>query len=375
MQKSIFDDPLKFFDKELIDQRKRKYALGIFFLFLVSAVWVASSVLSQYLYTECEFDSPFLVTYIGVCLFAFILPIKYISDKIGFTRDTTCIGIQSSSCQFMESVLPTDDISIVTAYRDLQEQQRIKKLPQKHQEKSKANKIKRKNGKKLVEDNKIVSLIDRTNSTSYNENDIDDKNNDASTVSSVFTSTSLLDLNHPGPHWNHSKHIFVALHIAPVLFIANWLFSASLQSTSVVSATVLVSTSSLFVFVLAVLVKEEKFHICKLIGVVLGIVGSALTARHDFNVKDDYDAYTLYDDTIEDDYYSNPFTKQSSNGSTGENYYNCTTADCDYNLWGDTLAGEFNVVVIIRFYYSVGLSFLCDFSFFQCWLQLLLEHT
>ena len=104
--------------------------------------------------------------------------------------------------------------------------------------------------------NKTALLLDGSGgvSSSTGGNDIQAPiiEDDAMTVTSQYSTSvsTAFDLNHPGRHWNHMKHIFVAIHIAPVLFIANWLFNASLQAASVVSATVLVSTSGMFVFFL-----------------------------------------------------------------------------------------------------------------------------
>lgn len=52
------------------------------------------------------------------------------------------------------------------------------------------------------------------------------------------------------------------------------------------SSTVLASTGSLFTFLFAVMVKDEGFGYVKLAGVILGVVGSCLTALHDSSSDD-----------------------------------------------------------------------------------------
>jgi solute carrier family 35, member F5 len=360
MQKTVFDDPFFFFQKERYDQRRRRYALGIFFIFLVSATWVVSSVISQFLYTERSFDSPFLVTYIGICLFTFILPVKWLTDKIGLTKDTTTTCASATVACLTTTAIP-DDISVTTEYEDMVKHEQNKRRQQRKLAKKQEMLERRKKISDALSSNRsttsnstrtaaVVVVANESNNnktstkrttTSQSEEEgggggttgsVGTVDDDAVSVSSQYSASvsTVFDLNHPGKHWNHSKHIFVAMHIAPVLFIANWLFNASLQATSVVSATVLVSTSGMFVFILAVLAKEETFHWMKLLGVILGICGTVLTALHDFTVQDDYDQYS---DTE-----------------------NCTTDGCDYNLWGDTLA----LLAAVAFAsYAVQVRLLC----------------
>ena len=53
---------------------KSSYALGLFYIVLVSIIWSAASILVQYLYEGLDFDSPFLLTYIGTSLFIILIP-------------------------------------------------------------------------------------------------------------------------------------------------------------------------------------------------------------------------------------------------------------------------------------------------------------
>lgn len=75
----------------------------------------------------------------------------------------------------------------------------------------------------------------------------------------------------------------------------------------------LVSTSSVFVFALALFTEEEKFHMAKFIGVLLSVVGTALTAWHDIVHHDP--------NSIDDD---------------NTKVVECDL-DCEYVLWGDIL--------------------------------------
>ena len=65
------------------------------------------------------------------------------------------------------------------------------------------------------------------------------------------------------------------------MFLADWAFNNALRRTSVASATVIVSSQNVVVFLLAVLTKIEGFCWIKLGGVLISMVGIALTAVHD----------------------------------------------------------------------------------------------
>jgi hypothetical protein len=81
--------------------------------------------------------------------------------------------------------------------------------------------------------------------------------------------------------WTDEDHLRVALRIAPVWFIANWSYNASLMYTTITSSTVFASTSSLFTFLLAVIARDESFSWIRLAGTLLGVSGGMLTALHD----------------------------------------------------------------------------------------------
>jgi solute carrier family 35 protein F5 len=55
-------------------EAQMKYGLGLVFIVLVALIWALSSVMVQYMYNAYAFDSPFLLTYIGVSLFTWPCP-------------------------------------------------------------------------------------------------------------------------------------------------------------------------------------------------------------------------------------------------------------------------------------------------------------
>ena len=79
-----------------------------------------------------------------------------------------------------------------------------------------------------------------------------------------------------------------AIQIAPAMFIADWAFNKALRHTSVTSTTVINSSQNAVVFILAVLTRMEGFCWIKLGGVLISMIGIALTTMHDTTEDEEY---------------------------------------------------------------------------------------
>jgi solute carrier family 35 protein F5 len=205
------------------------YALGLFFIVLVALIWTASSILVQYLYSEdVSFDSPFLLTYIGVSLFSLWLPTHSLwSTWASQDRQHSSVGVMELSASSAQPIY-----SVVNADGSVSSQDSTENL-----------------GDELE----------------------------------AGDETSLLGV------WTVADHQHAARQIAPVWFLANWAYNASLAYTSITSSTVLASTGSLFTFLFAVSCQDETFNWVKCSGVLLGVLGSILTALEDRNTSSDPD--------------------------------------------------------------------------------------
>jgi solute carrier family 35, member F5 len=101
---------------------------------------------------------------------------------------------------------------------------------------------------------------------------------------SISTSTSNQMQQQEQQHdmeWTEYDHVRTAICIAPVWFIANWTYNSSLIYTTITSSTVLASTGSLFTYMFAIVTKDEQLNNMKLIGVLLGVLGSFITTLSD----------------------------------------------------------------------------------------------
>jgi solute carrier family 35, member F5 len=220
------------------------YLLGLFFIALVCIIWSASSLLTQYIYTERSFHSPFLLTYIGVSLFSLWLPVWY--------------------ARHAQAVLDPEGIEeLPTIASDDQP------------DPSAAGRVRRQHERAERHDDGAMS--------------------DAPYFrSSPPPSYEAVPLHSGAAHrkWTQSDHFYAAARIAPVWFLANWCYNSSLAYTSITSSTVLASTGSVFTFLFAVCSGDERFGWVKLIGVLLGVSGSVATAFTDVSNADTDDAMT-----------------------------------------------------------------------------------
>jgi solute carrier family 35 protein F5 len=170
----------------------------------------------QFLYTDENFDSPFLLTYIGTTLFVVFLP-----SRLLWERRRRCCASSSSGADLDDEVIPWKTNGL---YEHIPAQSSVPE--------------------------------------------------DGFTIEPDSRRTKVMLLS----HW---QHLCIALKIAPVWFISNFAYNASLKYTSITSSTVLASTGSLFTFLFAIISRDERFSLVGFFGVMFGVVGSVLTGWSD----------------------------------------------------------------------------------------------
>ena len=197
------------------------YALGSVFIVLVAIIWSFASVVVQYLYRDQKFDAPFLLTYIGTSLFVIQIPLNKIYNRWVNQRSNSDGNGEYDS-------IPTG--------------------PEDEE----------------GETYQTVHLAG-TNDSVHSENG---------------TETPSNHVQGEG-YWTEKDHIIAAAKLSPFWFISNYAYNASLQHTSISSSTVLVNTGSVFTFLIALGMRDERFSCWKLLGVLFGTAGSVLTGFHD----------------------------------------------------------------------------------------------
>jgi len=239
----------------------------------------------QYLYRDQSFDAPFLLTYIGTSLFVVQLPLHWLYKQwINWRSNSVGNGNYDS--------IPTGDESTSTIDEE--------------------------------EENYQTVHAGGNNIGTNSENGIGEAS----------------DVAERENYWTEQDHMIAAAKLSPFWFISNYAYNASLQLTSITSSTVLVNTGSLFTFLIALLMQDERFSCWKLLGVLFGMAGCVLTGLHDARAGDGGDSrmrFLLGDMIDTDDNNENDHTD-------------------DLHVWGDVLS-----VISAAFYgiYTVMVRLLC----------------
>lgn len=125
-------------------------------------------------------------------------------------------------------------------------------------------------------DRKVGKTLRHTasNSTSFESHALyspgalrdDDTNTDSATAQGLGSVSS------SPPGISHPRLLYAAVIVAPLWFLAQLTFNASLQSTSVTSNTILSSASALFTYLFSIFLLSERFTAMKL-GCILALIG------------------------------------------------------------------------------------------------------
>ena len=203
------------------------YSLGIFFIVVVAVIWAGASVLTQFVYNNLDFQSPFLVTYISTGLFSLYLPLWRLWVWLQWVEDPpfrrtrqerpTENGAKQQFYQFHNPLTPETPLADASFENN--------------------------SGVSIVNDS--ARLLERTagaicdilssdqGTPGYNNVPADDLTPDDNTMNDVALE------NISGRHNSHEEVIVVALKVAPLWFMANCGYNYSLLLTSVGSSTII----------------------------------------------------------------------------------------------------------------------------------------
>jgi solute carrier family 35 protein F5 len=81
-----------------------RYLLGLFFIFLQCLVWIGTSVLTQYMFDETSFSSPFVMTYVGVALLSLLLPFNYLNERFSDRSSSPTLHSVNSEDSFAKEL-------------------------------------------------------------------------------------------------------------------------------------------------------------------------------------------------------------------------------------------------------------------------------
>lgn len=228
-------------------RRQHNHTIGLIMLLLVVALWVASGMLIQGIFHDLHFSSPFFLTYFSTSLFSVYLPSHYCWQQL-----LRCWGTRNSSTR-------------TVMYEQLQT---------------------------------ITAAVTAT-ATAV---DCNGGNSDAK----VFAETA------PLSHANHLQQqqrqqqqpaqsvlqqllptLRISALLCPLWLSLNYTYNLALSMTSISSATILSSSSSLFVLLFGVCLLHTKVTCSNAIGVCCTVTGAAL-----ISYKDDGSADSMHGDLL-----------------------------------------------------------------------------
>lgn len=273
-----------------------RYILGLFFILLQCIVWIGGAVLTQYLYKTFHFHSPFIMTYIGMSLLSLYIPIQYITIQITkyFSKEKNdqqytpdILQPSSSTCTFDIQIQNANTCSNYIYISTTGTKNYLNNTT------SHEDTINNDNNEYNITTNyHDMNTADHnnTNYDTFRNRNIDIDNNDHNQQQQYYVKNNKTLHKKIIKNWNHKKHMIAAIILCPSMFLADYLFNNALYYTSIASATVLVSTQCIFVFILASCICHlETYSLCKMIGVLISFIGTSLTAIKDQQNSDDND--------------------------------------------------------------------------------------
>ena len=276
------------------------YALGIFFLVIVSILWTICSMVVQHLYQDMEFDSPFLIVYIGTSLFSIFLPIRLAYERFGHLMHFCKNSSDDDRDRKEIVVIPWGNYPAPTInvnHHDENTSDAAQELMQSPTDNDNYNGVTRRQSSGSDSIELTTNYLDESTSAEASSLGMHDdysfnneyciqhyeptqsmesrrSNNDASQNDGNKFSNYLL---------SHRDHISMASKVAPVWFLSNYFYAMSLEWTSIASSTVLASMGSIFAFGFATCSKfgDEKVTKGKIVGVLLCFLGGVATTYTD----------------------------------------------------------------------------------------------
>jgi solute carrier family 35 protein F5 len=194
-------------------KRRSEYALGLFFLLLVVAIWNAATYLIQFIYSNFDFEGPFFLTWVCNSIFVGYLPLIYASSCL--RSGERCRPRRGDVTR-----APSEDGDDASPLTDAELGQ--------------------------------------------------------SPRASGFVPSQPLALGFIPTDEATKVALEAAAVVSPFWFFANYAYNASLLHTSVASNTIISTTSGLFTCLISAAIGTEKLTRIKLAGVIFNLLGAGV---------------------------------------------------------------------------------------------------
>lgn len=229
-----------------------------------------------------EFDSPFLIVYIGTSLFSVFLPIRlgyerlgghnfcgYCSDHNESGKDNNIVIIPWKNTDHVDVIVQSSITSSSFVNEDDDGTDSEGLTLSKYQEQS-TQEADEHIDDYSYDNEYCVHNYEPTPHPPCNIGSERSQHNSINNISQYY----LL---------SHRDHISMAIKVAPIWFTSNYFYAISLELTSIASSTVLASMGSIFAFGFATCTKygDERVTKGKLLGVMLCFLGGVATTWTD----------------------------------------------------------------------------------------------
>ena len=208
-------------------RKRQRMLLGLMLLGLVVFLWVSSSELIQFIFQNLTFNKPFFLTYLSTSSFSLYI--------LGFLLSPwwrrTCSQGAGTGYQQHEDPAPTESGG--------------------------ANSVR--------EEGMEEDSLDGHSSSSLDP----------------LRGVAITQADHRPQPLSFASVLRIAAIMCPLWFLANVSFNASLSMTSVSSNTILSTTSGLFTFLLGIFFLRDKFHLAKLLALLISFGGVVMISLAD----------------------------------------------------------------------------------------------
>jgi solute carrier family 35 protein F5 len=221
--------------KRLLFSVVGRFSVGLVLILIVALIWVVASKLVQYIFSS-SFDAPFFLTYTCNSLFVVYLPIVGVGDLVRAT-----LGHRDAAER---------PLAVVVDGGELSESMGLV-------------------GSSAADERNAVaaSVVARSARRISAEGDSPFQSSAAAAVA---------EGDEAGPaRMSFGATLLASAVVCPIWFFANFTYNFSLKWTSISSNTILSSTSSIWTFLLSVIVLRESVTPSKLVGIALAVLGSS----------------------------------------------------------------------------------------------------
>lgn len=258
-------------NKDVVQEfNRKKYVFGVFILLLVVVLWVVSSEMTKYLYTEKHLERPFLVTYVrSSLLFIYLLVLCFSPPTKDPCRPT-------DYTQLLEPTAETDDESFFTE-SNVNSLGDSTFVPVRAGETTDSDDA----APRAVRFNKVAEV--RVMSAAMASEAL------LARLSWAASERAAQVAQRRAAAAATRRHLRLALFLSMPWFISNYLYRLSILHTSTSSATMYTSTTGAFVLTLGAIFAEvptDRFTISKSVAVLLtaaGLVVLGISESHQSN--------------------------------------------------------------------------------------------